>query len=76
MSLSSIASESLLSALSSRRMSFKSRSAECVKLFETTVSSKCYAAIVSGWLMKTVGSSAGGSGVPFTKRFGLRAYAA
>ncbi len=49
---------------------------ECVKLFETTVSSKCYAAIVSGWLMKTVGSSAGGSGVPFTKRFGLRAYAA
>jgi len=50
--------------------------AECVKLFETTVSSKCYAAIVSGWLMKTVGSSAGGSGVPFTKRFGLRAYAA
>jgi len=49
---------------------------ECVNLVETGFVNKCYAAIGSGGLMKTVGSSAGGSGVPFTKRCGLRAYAA
>jgi len=49
---------------------------ECVNLFETGFVNKCYAAIGSGGLIKTVSSSAGGSGVPFTKRCGLRAYAA
>ena len=51
-------------------------SAECVKLFETSFAKECYAAMGSGGLMKTVGARAGGSGVPFTKRDGLRAYAA
>ena len=49
---------------------------ECVKLFETSFAKECYAAMGSGGLMKTVGARAGGSGVPFTKRDGLRAYAA
>jgi len=51
-------------------------SAECVKLFETSFAKECYAAMGSGGLTKTVGARAGGSGVPFTKRDGLRAYAA
>ncbi len=50
--------------------------AECVNLFETTFGKECYAAAGSGGLMKTVGARAGGSGLPFTKRDGLRAYAA
>ena len=49
---------------------------ECVKLSETTCRKKCYAAIDSGGLIKTVGLSAGGSGLPATNRLGLRANAA
>ena len=51
-------------------------SAECVNLFETIFRKKFYAAMGSGGLMNTIGLSAGGSGVPCTKRLGLRAYAA
>ena len=50
--------------------------AECVNLFETIFRKKFYAAMGSGGLMNTIGLSAGGSGVPCTKRLGLRAYAA
>jgi len=49
---------------------------ECVNLFETIFRKKFYAAMGSGGLMNTIGLSAGGSGVPCTKRLGLRAYAA
>jgi len=52
------------------------RSSECVNAFETRFGRECYAAIAAGGLVKTVDWSAGGSGVPLTNRFGLRAYAA
>ncbi len=66
-----------LIAASREHIMFASRvKTECVNLFETGFVNKCYAAIGSGGLIKTVSSSAGGSGVPFTKRCGLRAYAA
>ena len=43
--------------------------AECVNAFETRFGRKCYAAIASGGLMKTVDWSAGGSGVPLNESF-------
>jgi len=49
---------------------------ECVNVFQTSFGRECYAAIALGGLMNTVAWSAGGSGVPFTNRFELRAYAA
>ena len=49
---------------------------ECINAFETRFVRECYTAIASGGLMKTVDWSAGGSGVPLTNRFGLRANAA
>jgi len=49
---------------------------ECVNVFETSFGRECYAAIALGGLMNTVAWSAGGSGVPFTNRFELRACAA
>jgi len=49
---------------------------ECVNVFQTSFRRECYAAIALGGLMNTVAWSAGGSGVPFTNRFELRAYAA
>jgi len=58
------------------RKAFRDAVPECVKLFETSFAKECYAAMGSGGLMKTVGARAGGSGVPFTKRDGLCAYAA
>ena len=73
------ASNPLSSIAASRSSSPRCRMngiAECVNLFETIFRKKFYAAMGSGGLMNTIGLSAGGSGVPCTKRLGLRAYAA